>query len=90
MWDKFDPIFPPKCSSHYHFFAFSFLTTTTISLLRAAHDQSNLSPSFRFHCLTIDIGMTVRNDAKLLEALLIVVTSPMIVCMSLVLVIVWF
>src|SRR5690242_5656964 len=43
-----------------HFLAFTFLTTTIISLLRTSRDQSNLSPSFRLHCPTIGIGTTVR------------------------------
>ena len=64
---------------YFGFFPFkaaTFLTLKTISLLTASHDHSSLSPSFNFHCLTIDIGTVVRSEANRLEFFASVVCSP--------------
>jgi len=40
------------------------------------HSQSNLSPSFNFHCLTLLIGIVVLKEANFEEALFAIVISP--------------
>lgn len=61
------------------FYFFNFFIIKTISPFRISHSQSILSPSFSFHCFIILMGITVRNEAKLDDALDTVVISPTVV-----------
>lgn len=77
----FDECFPPSISALSIpdiYLILAFLMTKTISPFRTSHSQSILSPSFSFHCFIILIGITVRNEAKLDEALDTVVISPIL------------
>ena len=54
------------------------LTTSAICPSITFHSHSSLSPTFSFHCLTILIGIVVRNEANFDDALVATVLSPIL------------
>ena len=64
--------------SNFKIFHQTLLTTSAICPSITFHSHSSLSPTFSFHCLTILIGIVVRNEANFEDALVATVLSPIL------------